>query len=236
MPVKLNKVCSDVEVEDEKHVVFPPEIVGSIRPGSLDYLTKTQIIEWGENMVDKIEHGTLPFCCMWLLLPANYKHPTDDLKFRSDGFLYVHHTNIEHGFAVREFFIWKGLTDPKPALPPGLKHAGNSTWYESDVFKTISILKVKKVQQSTAVSVEALGKKHNDYKASMISIKHFDAKLEVIRDIMDSHRTDAESFEAKVAAELASIKSSIADLTIQIGVIAKHVAPRPYHSPWGHTQ
>lgn len=244
MAVKLSKVCSVVEVEDKEHVVFPSEIVGSIKPGSLDYLTKTTTIEWGENMVDPIESGTIPRCCHWLLLPASYKHSADDLKFRHDVRLYIHHTNAEYGSSGSDFFLWKKASEPEPKLHQGYICTSGRQWSISEIFSSMSIMSVQKVPQSTVtpklipITVEDLGKKIDkqgadlalikavidDHKAGTASIEYIDAKFEAIRDLIVSHRAEAIRSEERAAAELASIKSAIAKASDETASIKNSLA------------
>lgn len=113
-------------------IVFPPEVHGSIKPGSLDHLTKVYSIEWGVNMTGLIEPGTIPRCCTVLLLPPSYKHPiTDRLGPRTIE--YVHHSNLGTVQHDRQFQIWKTCDEPNPCVPTA--YDCNQSWVGSRYFR-----------------------------------------------------------------------------------------------------
>lgn len=142
MSVKLTNTYSDVQVEDVNLVVFPPEVHGSIKPGSLDHLTKAICIEWGTNMTGLIEPGTIPPCCITLLLPSSYKHPITD-RLGTNVTEYVHHSNIETVKHDRPFHVWKRPSEPNPSTPK--TYDCSCSWSRSQYFKGTSFIISKRL-------------------------------------------------------------------------------------------
>lgn len=135
MDVQVKGTYSDIIVTDQESICFPSDFTGSIRPGSLDHLTLTESIEWGENMSSPIEPGVIPKCCLRLLLPVSYKHRTDAIKLEAHVDVFISHRNIEYGPTDRVFTVWKEDAYYLPSLPKGLKWSGNmARWVDSPFF------------------------------------------------------------------------------------------------------
>lgn len=141
MTVTVTKIYTDVQVDDEHTIIFPPTVQGSIRPGSLDLLERVQFIKWGDNMLGEIEPGVIPKKCVGLMLPAGYARSiTGDLdKMR---LLYVHHSQIATVISGRVFTIWRDPSEPEPVLPAGYN---SGTWIESSNFKGYLVRDIKKL-------------------------------------------------------------------------------------------
>ena len=109
MVIASNKVYLELAINsDVIDLVFPDKATGSIRPGSLNHLTKLFTIRWGNNMASLIEPGTIPPQCKALLLPANYKHPYETSMYRSGLWVYIHESNLECAPTnFRAFNVWK---------------------------------------------------------------------------------------------------------------------------------
>ena len=102
----VNKIYTDITIEDKETIRFSDEVVGGLRPKSLDYLTKAYYITWGRNMTDLIEPKVIPSCCIKLLLPISYAHPIADTKLKRNTRVYVHHTNVRYAPTNCSFYVW----------------------------------------------------------------------------------------------------------------------------------
>lgn len=208
MTVKLTKICSVVEVEDAAFIAFPPEVVGSIRPGSLDHLIRVKDIEWGLSMTDPIEPGTIPKCCGYLLLPASYKHPADSIRL-TDVHIYVHHTNVSYGPSDRKFYIWREPTEPEPTLSQCHEYLGRGgCWYASEVFKGVSVIQVKKVPDAVPkpqpTPTTTLEEKIDRQQTDLELIKD---RITAAREFAAVNRAGVVRFEAKTTASLESFEA-----------------------------
>ena len=149
MPVKIVNVSPKIEVEDEKHIVFPPEVKGSVEPGSLDHLRSAQSIRWGNNMLDLIKPNTIPECVGYLHLPPNYAHPIDDSNLITKVNVYLHHSSIQCASSKNSFFVWKGLDEPEPVLPKGWRKTSN--WTLSITFSNAEIIRAERIPESVVL-------------------------------------------------------------------------------------
>ena len=105
MTVSVGPTYSDITVDPNTvKLIFPDEACGSIRPGSLDHLTKLEIIIWGRNMMGLIEPGTIPDG-VWLVLRESYKHSIDLSELKPGVRIYTHALNYSQAPTDRCFRI-----------------------------------------------------------------------------------------------------------------------------------
>lgn len=106
-------VCSEVRINsDVIDLVFSNEVVGSVRPGSLDHFKDLRTIRWGECMTEIIKPGTIPKQCTALLLPASYKHPFSTSEFHPGLWVYIHVSNLKYAPSdSRPFNVWSETRD-----------------------------------------------------------------------------------------------------------------------------
>ena len=154
MAITVNKIYTDITVTDEETIRFPDEVVGGLRAGSLDHLTKARNIAWGKNMTALIEPGVIPSCCSKLLLPVSYFHPVTDSNFECMH-MYVHQSNIECAMHDRHIFVWKGDTDTDIDLPTGF--SWNNRWPEWVKSRDFDGILVRRAQSVPPRSREELG-------------------------------------------------------------------------------
>lgn len=96
----------DITVDpDTIKLVFPDTAQGSIKPGSLDHLTKLEVIIWGKNMTGLIEPDTIPDDC-WLVLRESYKHLVDLSELKPGVRVYTHALNYSTAPTDRCFRLW----------------------------------------------------------------------------------------------------------------------------------
>lgn len=195
MPVRLVNISPKVEVEDEKNIVFPPEVKGSIEPGSLDHLHLVSNMEWGTNMLDFIKPGTIPDCVKFLRLPPNYAHSIDDSDFSTDNSIYLHHTSIQYGSSKNSFFVWKASNEPIPVLPSNWRRTC-SGWSGSITFDNIHIIKVERIPEPVVVPEPNLSVTTK----SPTSLEKKRAYLEAERVYAEAKKTYAEASKADAEA------------------------------------
>lgn len=140
MTVTVTKIYTDVQVDDEHTIIFPPTVQGSIRPGTLDHLSRVRYIRWGDNMLGEIEPGVIPKRCAALMLPAGYTHTMPE-DFDRGKLLYIHHTQIATVTSSRLVSLWREASEPAPVIPAGYKI--NVDWYNSSNFKGNLVLDVE---------------------------------------------------------------------------------------------
>ena len=117
MTVTVGPTYLDITVDaDTVNLVFPDEAQGSIRPGSLNHLTKLEIIVWGKNMIDLIEPGTIPNG-VYLVLREEYKHSVDLSKLEPGIYVYTHAFNCDTAPTDRCFTIWGNFKDVQTVEP-----------------------------------------------------------------------------------------------------------------------
>ena len=150
MPVKLVNVSPKVEVEDEKLITFPPEVKGSIEPGSLNHLRLAYGMIWGDNMLDLIKPNTIPACVNSLRLPPNYVHPVVDSGLLSKVSVYLHHSSIQYANSKISFFVWKADNEPEPVLPSNWRRTCNG-WSGSNTFDNTQIIRAERIPEPVVV-------------------------------------------------------------------------------------
>lgn len=238
MAVSLTKVCSDVVVQDlPGGLVFPPEVVGSIKPGSLDHLTKSDSIKWGVNMTEPIAPGTIPVCCRYLLFPETYGHAIDDIKLSSDVMVYLHHTRVHIGPSSRMFYVWGMEGEPEPTLPAGYEYLKGHAWRRSGVYRELRVREAQKAPEPVAVPepvqapvctaspIEVLEIKINKQGADIISVKNGITTIKELVVSQNANRVVTSRFEAQATADLESIKSTVAALSDKLDQFVKALSP-----------
>ena len=111
MTVTVGPTYLDISVDpDTTKLVFPDEACGSIRPGSLNHLTKLETIVWGNNMTDLIEPGTVPNGVS-LVLRESYGHPVDLSKLGSDVSVFINVLNYDRAPTDRCFNMWGSINE-----------------------------------------------------------------------------------------------------------------------------
>ena len=157
-----NKIYTDITIEDEATICFPDEVVGALRPGSLDHLTKVRNIAWGRSMTALIEPGVIPDCCTKLLLPVTYSHPIASSEFGFKPQVYIHHSNITSAAPDLPFFVWKSSTDADVNLPSGFSwNARWSRWIEDWDF-LVSVRRAQPIPQRSGRGMMGLGMEELD--------------------------------------------------------------------------
>lgn len=242
MAVSLTKVYSDIVVQDVgATLVFPPDVVGSIKPGSLDHLTKAHIIRWGVNMTGPIEPGTIPECCNYLLFPETYSHAIDNIKLRPRIEIYVHRTQVQTGPSDRIFYAWGLPDEPQPILPAGYQFAAKRIWRQSIMFGDLNITEVESVPKLAvpepavpepyvaAGPIQALEKKIDGLGTSLDSVKEsvtdISGAVSAIKELVDARSAEATQFETQVTADFESIKSTIAALDAKLDQFVRALSP-----------
>ena len=107
MTVQVGNAYCDVTIDPStKELVFPDDVSGSIRPGSLN-LPSLELIIWGTNMTDLIEPGVIPDGVTVILRPS-YKHRLDDSQLGPNVTVWVHASNLDLAPTDRCFKCWTG--------------------------------------------------------------------------------------------------------------------------------
>lgn len=150
MPVRIVNVSPKIEVDDERLIIFPPEVKGSLKPGSLDHLRMARYMRWGDNMLALIKPNTIPNCFSALQLPPNYAHPIDDSNLGSGVTVYMHHSSIQYAGSKNSFYIWKEPMEPEPVLPKNWKQKSN-IWTGSGTFENIEIIRIERIPEPVVV-------------------------------------------------------------------------------------
>ena len=205
MPVKLVNVSPKVEVEDEKHIVFPREVKSSIEPGSLDHLLMARYIEWGANMLDLIKPGTIPDCVNSLQLPPNYAHPVVNSCLLSKVSVYLHHSSIQYANPNNSFFIWKADNEPEPVLPSNWRRTC-SGWSTSGTFSNTQIIRVERVPEPVVVPKPET---QNTTKPST-GLEKKKAYLEAERASIDAKRVHLDAKQAYIDDKIKALNDKLA--------------------------
>ena len=118
MSVTVGPTYCEVTIDPSvAKLIFPDTVCGSIRPGSLDHLSKLKTIVWGINMTDLIEPGTIPDA-VTLVLRSEYRHQVDTSKLGLRVRVWIHGSNYQYAPTDRCFRVW---ADRLQMFPVGRK-------------------------------------------------------------------------------------------------------------------
>ena len=144
MTVEVGSTYCDITIDPSVvELIFPPDIYGTIRPGSLDGLKLAYVI-WGEFM-GEIETGTIPDGIA-LVLRSSYKYPLDRAQLGSTVKVFIHESCSEFAPTDRTFAVW---SDDVITLKPNIETCSNSTTafmiVDERMVRYINFLRIKSV-------------------------------------------------------------------------------------------